>query len=705
MANSRRVSLYGAALAGAVLLLAALLVAVWGIDTGNPTQSFLEALNTGLTPGVLLALAGLLLWAVGWLTTNRHARPLTMAGAAERASQPRKAYLAVAQLIALLVGAALIWRLLSQLTLYFLDGADATLNWPTAVVVLAASSFLALAFWGYHEYEVSRDEDIGMERIAAARWRRGYVYAVILVGSVLTVLGAGELIRASIGLAVRPLSGDTTWHAPAAGALAALLVGVLLGALGWGRANRALGKAPAVEVNAPSRVLLRHGGVLFGSLVTLISLGYLIEQVLLRGVTRSAAGVTQRALFDLFDWTWALAYFPVAGIVWVSAARGVRADAAVGGETRRTGTIRRVVRYALAALALAAFWYGLVEFARLILQVLLGASAPGQPAAFGWLQRFATAAALLLIGAPAWWGHWWSQHVRARSAGPHGHTERASIIRRGYLVLIVLVGGVLVVAAAGFGVFLALNWQAAGELGGVRAAVAGAAAAAVVSLFWALSHGLVLRGDLKRLATDTSVTAASRSGPATARGISPVSAGGMLEEPVGGHDVDSVPGGRRRYSREELAGMAIAAAPIEAPHGGPGIVILDGEDGGMGVALINGLRRALPGIRVWPIGLNPSAEAAMVAALGDDAPADLPPDVFATATAILLPSDALAGGELNPEEASELSSAITGSSASVLLLPPHSGRFHWVAAPDWSRERWVENAVVEVGNLLDGLSR
>jgi hypothetical protein len=33
-----------------------------------------------------------------------------------------------------------------------------------------------------------------------------------------------------------------------------------------------------------------------------------------------------------------------------------------------------------------------------------------------------------------------------------------------------------------------------------------------------------------------------------------------------------------------------------------------------------------------------------------------------------------------------------------LLLPPRELSLRWVAAPDWSEERWIENAVIEAVN-------
>jgi hypothetical protein len=43
---------------------------------------------------------------------------------------------------------------------------------------------------------------------------------------------------------------------------------------------------------------------------------------------------------------------------------------------------------------------------------------------------------------------------------------------------------------------------------------------------------------------------------------------------------------------------------------------------------------------------------------------------------------------------------LAASPARLILLPPRDPRLRWVAAPDWPDERWIENAVIEVSNVL-----
>ena len=122
-------------------------------------------------------------------------------------------------------------------------------------------------------------------------------------------------------------------------------------------------------MNALSRVLLRYGDLLFGTLATLLTAGYLLALVLMLALGRPLDP----------DWPAAVAYLPVGLITWLICAPAIRLDVALGGETPRTATIRRLVRYTVAGLALAAFWLGLTEFVRLILLAVLRVR-PADPA-------------------------------------------------------------------------------------------------------------------------------------------------------------------------------------------------------------------------------------------------------------------------------------------------------------------------------------
>lgn len=734
MSRGRRIYLYTAALFGLIASLAGLVSFAWR-TVGGQVSSLLQVeppaglLATPALPWLVLGLLGLATWLFHHVLANREARPLTMSGAAARALSSRKAYLYGGRLVALaFLVFSLVW-LLRELIRSLLDGGASGVRAGMAVpAAMAAGALLALAYWLFMRYEAGRDDDFGRERGPAARWRRLYTYAAALMGGLLAAGGAAELIRAGIRFILTPLSGDTAWHPAAAGAAAALIAGLPLAGLAWRMANRAAATNPVAETNDVSRVLLRYAGIAVATLVTLVTFGYLVAQVILRAIGRPE-GAAGQPLLGMFDWRWALAYLPVAAIVWTRSAGGARYDAEWGGEQPRTAAIRRIVMYFLTAATLVAFWYGLTEFVRLILQVFLASDASSATAA-QWVQRFANAAAALLVGAPAWWGHWWAQQARVRG----NPAERGSRARRSYLVGVMVAGSVVVVAAAGFGAYLALNWRAAGALGGVRAAVAGALAAALVALIWTLIHWLTLRGDLRSLQR-----AALSAPPAPAAAVAPVAmpvvaaataaaastwapaagAAASVAQAAEAAGARTAAGSHFQLNREDLAPLAaqagfgpaqqavVGSAPAPQAAVGPAplpqearpLVVIDGGDGRWGAPLAAALRRAYPDALLWPVGLTAEAHAAMFAALGEAEKAP-PEDVLARAAGVFAPSDLLLPGGAGGELALDVVKALAESQAPIVLLPPHDPRLRWVAAPDWPEERWIENAVIEAGNLL-----
>ena len=502
MSTGRRRYLYTVALLSYVALLISLIMSsrelIRLLLADSPSQDWLLALpRSALAPWLLAAGVAAIIWVIHWFLANRPARALTMSAAGERASSVRKAYLYLGQGAALALIVAQAWTAVADVIKLGFGLPDSD---PTPVsarlFALAVGAMIALIFWGYLRWETVRDGDFGRESGRAANWRRAYFYLAALAGSTLAMVGAGESVRRLVVALTNSSAHGEGWQVLLANCLAALAIGAPLAFAAWGTANRLARNAPALEMNALSRVLLRYGDLLFGTLATLLAAGYLLAQVLMLALGRLLGPY----------WPTALAYLPVGLITWLICAPAIRLDVALGGETARTATIRRLVRYTVAGLALAAFWLGLTEFVRLILLAVLRVR-PADPAvAAAWWTRFAYAAAMVFVAAPAWWGHWWSQQVRARGAGPAGHAERASGIRQFYLYAVTLVGAAITLAALGLAVFLFLNRNETGAMG-TRAALAGAGAAAVVSLLWAAAHGLTLRGDARWLAADEAANA------------------------------------------------------------------------------------------------------------------------------------------------------------------------------------------------------
>ena len=687
MSTGRRIILYAAALIGLLITLASLLVLsaealrLW--NSGLAIARAGMALVRGSTSWIGLGLAGLTLWAVGWFPANGMARRLTLVGAAERASTIRKAYLYIGQLVTLAVGLTEAGLMVTDLLRRALESPAGDLtSWPGWVLARAAGVLLAFLAWGHLRWVTVHDGDFGREFGRAANWRRAYFYLGALAGFALVIAGATGYLRAMLGLVSSallaafnagpsPIPAAAAWREPIVSSVTELVIGIPLAILIWGTASRLAAGAPVREYGALSRVALLHGGLVFGTLASLASTAYLLQQGLLvvTGGTASA-GLSWPNLIT------AMVCLPVGAVSWLAFASAARHTVALSHDAPGAVAVRRFTFYLLAAAGLAAFWLGLAQLLRVILS-----GGTGIPA----LGRFSLGAALVLVGAPAWWGYWWPRQVRARQAGPQGADERNSVARKTYLYGVIAAGTIaLVLSLMVFALQVAGGSSADSALAG---GAAGAFAGGGIALFWLITHSLVLRGDRRWEASERPKPSAPPA-PAAALLAGPAPAGAAIAP------------GPRSFRREELAALAVSAA-FTAPANTPRpVVVIDGGNGSLGAGVLSALRRALPAVPLWPVGLNPNAQAAMLAALGDAAPPAVLPDALARAAAIVGPSDLLLPGGMGGEVSTQLVADVAASPARLILLPPRDPRLRWVAAPDWPDARWIENAVIEVANVV-----
>ena len=377
------------------------------------------------------------------------------------------------------------------------------------------------------------------------------------------------------------------------------------------------------------------------------------------------------------NWPLALATLIVGGVVWITLEKIARRDLAHAAETPAAATIRRIVRYGLAAIALAALLWGLTELLRIISSVTAGTVITDAAVRTQNQARFARAAALALVGAPAWWGFWWSQQSQTLTADSAASAARDAWPRRVYLYGIILAAAIAAFYSLGM-LFYALIAGHALANAAVEWGPIG-----LVALLALAGHSLAHRADNRAISAEVrppgDEPAPSMTDAADNR--TPLATAAPAPSTMG----------PRSYVREALPPPTRTRPPI--------IVVIDGREGTLGAQLLAALRVALPGAIFWPMGLNAAAQGAMLDALGG-APVTAPADACARATLILGPSDILAAGGLAGEVSADLAAAIIASPARKLLLPPTDPALRWVAAPDWPTARWIENAVIEATNLM-----
>jgi hypothetical protein len=364
---------------------------------------------------------------------------------------------------------------------------------------------------------------------------------------------------------------------------------------------------------------------------------------------------------------------PVAIALWLASAGALQNDVALAGETRTSAAIRRAHFYLIAAACLAGFWYSATQMLRAVLPLALDAFSALEIVVPLSVERLSLAAALLLVAAPAWWGHWWPLQVRAGRFTADGFEERASVFRQAYLYVAIVVASGLIILGLGLITFTLVGGRAAdSETGSTAVRISGALAVGLVALVsWAF-HVLTLRSDRQTQLTWIRVQPSLPE---------PAALGALSEGP-------------RSFSREELAALKVETPPYMAS--GPTIVVVDGGDGAFAVSLMDALRAALPEAVIMPHGLTAAARRAMKDASGGK----VLPDALGNAAVIIAASDDLAISADGETADSELQDALRAGAARVLLLPPRRPSYRWVGAPDWPPERWIQYVVGEAIHVI-----
>lgn len=321
-------------------------------------------------------------------------------------------------------------------------------------------------------------------------------------------------------------------------------------------------------------------------------------------------------------------------VLWAYHAYVLRGDAGLAGEAPRQAGVRRLYLYLVAAVGLAAFLVGLSGDISVLIRSLVG-----ETFGSGLREQLAWFTAALIAGLPVWILPWRRAQIGAETSGPAGAEDRQSVVRKIYLYFYLFVGTMTVLSSAVYIVSrllsLVLGERGAGNLlGDLGQAIAFSLIAMGIWLY----HGSALRGD------------------------------GRLS---------------RREQTARLQALRVA--------------VLDVGEGRLGRSVLDGLRRELPDLDLDPIGLTPSAAAAMGS--GE-------PQTFAARLAgaqlLIGPWFMAVAGAGNGAVTPEIAGAVTASPARKLAVPVLAEGWEWAGVERWNADSLVQQTVRAVRQMVEG---
>lgn len=318
----------------------------------------------------------------------------------------------------------------------------------------------------------------------------------------------------------------------------------------------------------------------------------------------------------------------VGAVFWAYHWQVLRQDAGQAPEAPRQAGVRRIYAYLVAAIGLATLVTGLMGLLTILIDMLTS------PAAIGlayYREQVALFAAMVIVGVPVWLIPWRAMQNLALQDGVESADERRSTVRKIYLYFYVFVAALAVFGSIGWFVYHIL-----------------------IALL-----GADLPEDFLTLVLDALVI-------------------GLLAGAVWSYHWWAI----RQDGRLELQDQARRLADIA-------VVVLDGQEGRLGQAIIQYLQHDLPGIQIRPIGLTPEAMAAMSAPALTNGRADLE-----TARYII--------GSWETLTATEVETAVATSPALKLAVPTEAQRWVWAGVRQRSTDYYARQAARGIKQSLEG---
>ncbi len=269
-----------------------------------------------------------------------------------------------------------------------------------------------------------------------AEVRRLYRYIWLLYSLLMTVFGAQQLLRFVFYVPTNVVG--IIQQAVLVNGLALLVVGVPIWLYTWRTCQNALSD-PAERASA-LRLVVLYLLALGGVIAVLAAAGNLLFQVLDQVM---GAGLPWAEFIKNTGGPISLGV-PL-GAVWAYYGTWLNRHIEASAEGARREALKRPYQYILSLIGLAASFVGVTLLIRVLIDMGLGRQFVGDQF---MRQRTAAAIATILVGLPLWLRTWLPAERQARAETETGALARGSVVRRGYLYLILFASVIGGMAAA-----------------------------------------------------------------------------------------------------------------------------------------------------------------------------------------------------------------------------------------------------------------
>jgi hypothetical protein len=289
----------------------------------------------------------------------------------------------------------------------------------------------------------------------------------------------------------------------------------------------------------------------------------------------------------------------------------------------------------MATLGLAAV---LVGFGGDLSVLIRGLASDGFTVASGLREQLAWFTAALMAGLPLWLFHWWRIQRAVVQADADIDDERRSTVRRIYLYFYLFVATMTVLSSVVFIVAQLVELVvAARRSDGLMTEIGQALAFSIMAVLVWLYHGSILRRENRLLKQQEAVQTKS-----------------LL------------------------------------------VVVVDADDGRLGRVLVERLHRDVPAVMVQPLGLNPTAAAAMNGGSSEIEPVE----ILAKAEVIVGPWTLAVPGAAEGQISASIASTVFNNPARKLFIPVRGSEWEWAGVEPWK----VATIAKEVSSAVKQMS-